>query len=123
MDKYDNAKLTFLKMPLTKYFNRPHQMKYHNLCRNLKPPHGVGSLLGLGLKFCIQPPTPSPDILDKSFDRFFRDVRLRYHFTGIPDEIQEPMVDKKIYVKSTWDPKRQENEGLETNLHNFRREL
>lgn len=42
------------RMPIKAYTNKSKVMGYHNLCTELKPPENIGSLLGLGLKFCPQ---------------------------------------------------------------------
>ena len=36
-------------IPSLEYYNWPHQMAYHNLCKQRVPPTGAGKLLGLGL--------------------------------------------------------------------------
>ena len=87
-------------MPLTQYFNRPYKMAYHNLCSTLQPPPGIGSLLGLGLKFCIWSPKPSIPLINHSFDRFFLDVRLCYVFSG-QDNTDYKLLDKKSMSNPT----------------------
>ena len=79
-------------------------MAYHDL----RPPEissanplDLGCLLGLGLKFCIQEERPRKDVLERSFERFKRDTRLRYFFAG---SIKNEQCNKKIYIKSSWDP-------------------
>jgi hypothetical protein len=62
--KWENAKIVFYNMKVQEYQNRPHQMSFHNLCQSLKPPDGIGVLLGLELKFCIQEPRPKQHLLD-----------------------------------------------------------
>ena len=64
-------------------------------------PLELGCLLGLGLKFCVQKETPTKLVLDDTFQRLNRDVRLKWIFSGS----MMKKYDKKIYVKSTWDPK------------------
>ena len=55
------------------YFSRPNKMAYHDLCTNRRPPAGIGSTLGLGLKFCVQT-DQQPKSFSKSFERFTNDV-------------------------------------------------
>ena len=55
------------------YFSRPSRMAFHNLCTKKKPPDGVGSTLGLSLKFCVQSDR-IPNCFDGSFERFANDV-------------------------------------------------
>ena len=95
------------------YLHRPSQMSYHNLCKNIQPPKGIGITLGLGLKFCIQPNTPPPN-LNKSYIRFVQDVRKRYIFAGI----KQPETPKKIYTKSEWTPDKTED-PIEQRLMKF----
>ena len=57
------------------YFNRPARMAYHNLCTKLPSPKGIGTTLGLGLKFCVQSDR-APHSLTKSFERFEKDSHI-----------------------------------------------
>ena len=86
-------------MTVAEYFNRPNQMAYHNLCNNVKPPDGIGTTLGLGLKFCIQTDKPT-NTYNSSFTRFTDDLRKKYIFAGKAKK-ETP---KKILVKSDWIP-------------------
>ena len=99
-------------------------MTYHDLRPSniiSKSPLELGCLLGLGLKFCIQEERPKDLVLDETFKRLNRDVRIKYTFAGKESE----QYDKKIYVKSTWDPNlaNQETEDiLSTFEANIRKE-
>ena len=96
---WKNVENVLAHMQVKDYFNRPNNMTYHNLCTKSHPPKGIGSTLGLGLKFCIQSDR-APDFVDKSVNRFSDDVRKKYIFAGsVPKETP-----KKIYIKSTWTP-------------------
>ena len=96
------------------YFHRPSQMAYHNLCLSTSsPPLGIGNTLGLGLKFCIQSPTPSTN-LNSSFNRFIDDVRKRFIFAGLKLNITP----KKMYVKSKWQPENTDTH-IEEQIKNF----
>ena len=88
------------------YFNRPSQMAFHNLCGSIRQtPKGIGTTLGLGLKFYVQT-DQAPFSLEKSFQRFEKDMRTKVTFAGKPQK-DTP---KKIYVKSTdWVPDTAEN--------------
>ena len=57
--KWENATNILRNTPISKYYNKTNNLAYHNLCTRLTPPNGIGSLLGLGLKFCIK--TMRPD--------------------------------------------------------------
>jgi hypothetical protein len=98
------------------YYSRPNNMAYHNLCSNASPPPGIASLLGLGLKFCIESPRPNQRI-GNSIRRFQRTVRLHFHFSNEEKENKEannsPTQSTEddtvtyipsLYIPSTWDP-------------------
>ena len=79
-------------------------MTYHDLRSPQElatNPLDFGCLLGLGHKFCIQESRPNRETLVRTFERFNRDVRLKYTFAG--KELNNDY-EKKIYVKSTWEP-------------------
>ena len=96
---WKNVEVVFENMPTLEYFSRPSRMAFHDLCTSKVAPQGIGTTLGLGLKFCVQTDRP-PDNLSKSFSRFADDVRRKFMFAGTP--MKE--VSKKIYVKSEWVP-------------------
>jgi hypothetical protein len=99
------------------YFTRPNNMAYHNLCLDATPPAGIASLLGLGLKFCIESPRPNQSI-DASIVRFQRSIRLHFHFAALnkqakeDDDATSTSTDEeapvtyipKLYIPSTWEP-------------------
>jgi hypothetical protein len=97
------------------YYMRPNNMAYHNLCSDTTPPPGIASLLGLGLKFCIESPRPNQG-LDLSILRFRRSVRLHFHFSnqeegkesdGASASTEQDDAETYIpllYIPSTWDP-------------------
>ena len=98
-------------------------MSYHNLCTTQQPPPGIGNLLGLGLKFCIQEKQPSKQKLEEGIQRFKRDIRLKHFFAGT---IENPNYKKykKIYIKSNFDPKTIHRDlKLENTLTNFENKL
>ena len=107
------------------YFNKPSKMAYHNLCTLEKPPPAIGKLLGLGLKFCIQNKKPSDELLQQGIQRFKRSIRLKHFFSENPTN---PLHDtsskdnKKIYIKSTWQPKHKDLK-LENTLVQFEQKL
>jgi len=100
-------------MSVFRYFNRAKNMTYHNLCTEKNAPLGAGTLLGLGLKFCVQNLKPNLKHND-SFDRFRDDVRKRYHFAGAPDDF----IPNRLYIKSTWDPPEADGD-VETRMSEF----
>jgi hypothetical protein len=99
------------------YFTRPNNMAFHNLCTEATPPPGIASLLGLGLKYCIESPRPNQGI-DKSIQRFQRSVRLHFHFSSQEDSDDDdndaasmgPETEAAVtyipslYIPSTWNP-------------------
>ena len=95
-------------------------LTFHNLCKKHRPPSGTKNLLGLGHKFIPQRQIPMP-ILNRTLKEFFRDTRLKYTFAG---KIPTPMSknDKKIYIKSDWDPPLGNTE-LESRLLDFQNTL
>ena len=113
-NQWQNAYRHFEEMTLAEYRNRPNKTSYHNLCTVLSPPQGLGSLLGLGHKFCVQTSKPSLSIIHHSCARWTRDVRLKYTFAGSSNNGYE----KKIYIPSLWQPK-PGSEELERAIHNF----
>ena len=72
-------------------------------------PHGIKSLLGLGLSYCLQTPKPTNN-LDDTLARFENDVRRISFFKHNP----QPEEDKDViiytpgmYIKSDWTPHHQ----------------
>ena len=97
-------------------------MTYHDLrspTEFSENPLKLGCLLGLGHKLCIQEECPKRNMLDETFQRFCRDVRLRYTFVGVKSN---DAYKKKIYVKSDWDPGAA-NDETEEILSTFERKL
>ena len=84
------------KMKQFHYYTRPKNIAYHNLCLDASPPPGIASLLGLGLKFCIEKPKPKQKIA-KSLQRFQRTVRLHFYFSNQEekreDEVEAASID------------------------------
>lgn len=112
---WDNASKVLGSRPYAEYMNRPSKMAFHNLCIRLTPPLSIGRLLGLGTKFVIQRRTPSKKILEQGFDRFARDVCLKYEFAGVVPEMEYI---PKIYIKSNYVPDPL-NLKLETMIQKF----
>ena len=106
------------------YFNRLTTNSYHNLCTKLTPPDGIGLLLGLGLKFCIQSRRPNNISIDNTINRFTRDIRLKYLFAGQEEENvhQKNTFNNKLYIKSDWQPPQAETD-IENRIDNFKEEL
>ena len=101
LSKWTNAKFILGNMSQQQYYNRIKNMAYHNLCTYTSPPANIGSLLGLGLKFCIQSRRPFKDSIREGMDRMRRDVRLKYLFAGSEESTE---YNPKLYIKSDWEP-------------------
>ena len=114
---WKNVENVLAYMKTDEYFNRPNNMTYHNLCTSIRPPQGIGTTLGLGLKFCIQSDR-APDFVEKSMNRFSDDIRKKYLFAG------SAMKDtpKKIYIKSPWIPD-PASDHVEARIDSFARAL
>ena len=119
----DNMKLVLKNMTKNEYFNKMNTNSYHNLCTTASPPQNVGSLLSLGMKFCIKTQYPKKDSLDKAFVRFQRDVRLRYFFAdGIEKEDPLDPFNPSLYIPSDWSPPLANND-IETRISSFHKLL
>ena len=106
-------------MTQKEYFSKMNTNSYHNLCTTSSPPLGIGSLLGLGMKFCIKTPFPKKNSLDLAFTRFTRDVRLRYFFADNeekPDTLNP--FNPHLYIKSDWEPPAADK-GIEARIYEF----
>ena len=73
---WENIPLALQVMLPSVYFNRNKNMTCHNLCTFLKPPAGFASLLGLGLKFCIQQKKP-PKSLAPCVQKLARSLQIQ----------------------------------------------
>ena len=94
-------------------------MTCHYLLLSSQAPTGTGTLLGLGLNYCIKPPSSSRT-KDSTFDRFKNDVRRLWTF------VNNPPVDEgynlKMYHKSDYKFKRALNK-IEKAMEDFEREF
>ena len=88
-------------MPVKIYLNSPLNLTFLNLCSKLKPPSGLGCLLGLGQNFIIQKKNPKLK-LDETLEEIIRDVRLKYFFAG--EQLENEEFNPKLYIKTDWDP-------------------
>lgn len=96
----------------------PRNMEFHNLSHvNLTDTQS--RTLGLGLKFrpTLRPPTARA--FDCQVQDFCRSVRLHYKYSNQPDD---PDFNPKLYVKSGWNPPR-EDPNLEESLYSIRQDL
>ena len=113
-NKWTNKARIVGDMSPHEYFTRPSNMAFHNLCTTAKTPPGIANLLGLGLKYCIEPPKPYQD-LDDSIRKLQRSVRLHFSFANEDSEENEETKNDdddpattcyipKLYIPSTWQP-------------------
>jgi len=87
--------------PPESYFSTPSNLAFHDLTAGNQVPPATKTILGLSTKFIPTPKyTSSRDIAWSAFERFERDVCLKYHFAGEDND----WVKTKLYVKSTWRP-------------------
>ena len=96
----------------------PRNLEFHNLS-DLTLTTTQSRTLGLGFKFRPTCPPPTARVFDNQIQDFCRSVRLHYRHSGKPED---PDFNPKLYVKSDWNPPR-EDPDLEDNLHEIRREL
>ena len=74
----------------------------HNLCTFLHPPPNVQSLLGLGLKFCLQKTHPTSfDDFKKSETRFKRDLYTKLFFLSNYKSDYDPA---QLWIRTEWTP-------------------
>ena len=101
-----NAKSMLGKTSTTKYFNQISDMAHYNLYSALTLPNSIGSLLGLGMKFCLKSARPNKMSLASAFVRLRRDVRLRYIFGGDEEDSYNEVSthNPKLYSRSEWQP-------------------
>ena len=93
-------------------------MEFHNLS-HLTLTTTQSRTLGLGLKFRPTRQPPAARVFDNQIQDFCRSVRLHYKYADKPED---PDFNPKLYVKSNWNPPR-EDPHLEENLYKIRREL
>ena len=117
---WDNKLSVLANMHPNLYFKKINTNAYHNLCTFLPPPPEAGTLLGLGLKFCIKSPAPDKNSLEYAFKRFRRDVRLKFLFADNEDSNDE--LNPQLYIKSDWEPP-QACKSIEDRISNFEHHL
>jgi hypothetical protein len=96
-----NVFIQLQHMPAWYYFDRPTNLKFHDLTSVLSPPKNLQTLLRLGLKFCPSP-SFSHSSASKSLERFRKDLYCKTYFAG--KEMNRPVLDMKLYIKSDWCP-------------------
>ena len=80
------------------YFCQPTNLAFHNLTISKVTPRVLQSMLGVGVNFYPTFLLPKLNI-DKSMERFERDLHIRSVFAGSEDLI--PLANPKIYVRLT----------------------
>ena len=83
------------------YFYRPTKLSFHDLTIGNIYLKALQLLLELGVNFCLTYLCPTLNI-DKSMERFERDLHIRSIFAGSEDLM--PLVSPKIYMRSKWKP-------------------
>ena len=86
----------------------PWNLEFHNLSHITLTP-AQSQTLGLGLKFrpLLRPPTAR--VFDSQVQDFCRSVSLHYKYADQPDD---PAFNPKLYVKSGWNPPREDYDLL-----------
>jgi len=83
--------------------SQPTNLAFHNLCSTKQPPPNMQQLLGLGLKFCIETPTPKPN-LQKTVKNLVRSVRTQAYLTENNKTTNSTYI-PQLYVKNpNWTP-------------------
>lgn len=96
----------------------PRNLEFHNLS-HVTLTATQSRTLGLGLKFRPTLRPPAARVFENQVQDFCRSVRLHYKYADKPDD---PDFNPKLYVKSGWNPPR-EDPDLEENLYKIRQEL
>ena len=96
-----NALLILTTMEKWFYFCRPTNLAFHDITIGKVAPRALPSLLVLGVNFCPTPFRPTLNI-EKSMERFERDLHIRSVFAGSEELI--PLANPKINVQSKWKP-------------------
>lgn len=96
----------------------PRNLEFHNLS-HVTLTTAQSKTLGLGLKFRPTLRPPPVCVFENQVQDFCRSVRLHYKYAN---QSEDPDFNPKLYVKSGWNPPR-ENPDLEDNLYKLRREL
>lgn len=96
----------------------PRNLEFHNLS-HVTLTATQSRTLGLGLKFRPTLRPPAARVFENQIQDFCRSVRLHYKYADKPDD---PDFHPKLYVKSGWNPPR-EDPDLEENLYKIRQEL
>jgi len=130
-----NAARIFGEQRTADYFSTPQNMAFHNLCDSTtNVPAGTRELLGLGLKYCIEPPQPKQyhgHTVHTSLDRFSRSVRLHTQIgrrqPNLPEETTRDGITQTryipgLYIPSPYQP-RHSSFGIEEPLSRFRNEV
>ena len=105
LSTFANACLHLGNTPAHHYFHRVSNLSFHDLTIDKSVPPSTAQLLGLGLKFIINP-SKSSNFNDIDIGRFSRDMWLAAWF-ATPVEVTDNKIREKpskLYVKSKWDP-------------------
>jgi hypothetical protein len=82
---------------------QPQNLTVHNLCQTNQPPPGTKLLLDLGLKFCIPPPKPSPNIKE-CLKKLAYSIRTKQYLLDNPHRPNQTYI-PQIYIKlKDWHP-------------------
>jgi hypothetical protein len=99
---------------------QPNNLAFHNL-DGTSLPAGANELLGLGLKFCVQRPTPKPEIRD-TISKLTRSIRIRHYTMNQPERNEESDYIPSLYLNTSWIPPRA-GEMVEKGILAFEHEI
>ena len=94
-------------MPTWYYFSRPTHSTFHDLTTTKTPPQNLKQLLGLGLKFIVNPKytNNSTYLSTSSLARLDRDLQIRTYYAGeSPETEDDGEFNSKLYYRSSWTP-------------------
>ena len=101
---------------------RPSNVRCHDLTGDdVTVPEATKNLLGLGLKCCIAQKRMGPFVFD--FERFTRDLRLRFHFRNAEQKKPTEPHLRKLYIKNKDYEPPEATHDLEQDLKTFEHEI
>lgn len=113
-----NACRYLATMPAIRYFSKPTQLAFHNLCNTYSVDCLSKHLLGLGLNF-IPKPAYSSGPKDIDVDRFIRDSHTKFMFAD-----DNTSTAPKLFIRSNFTPDPGElNRDFVTRIGNFSEQL
>ena len=88
-------------MSADSFFYQFYNLAFHSFCINLLPPPGLQTLLGLGMKFCIQQSHHFPHC-KTSIHWFHQSIYLKVWLQN--NFVTTTLYIPKLYIPSPWEP-------------------